>query len=285
MVHRNFRKSLIVVLVGSIIFACLAGFKGISTAEEATALNLLISLDKTTYIQGEEITLSVAMTNFSQQGVVVQMPSVLAYASVIRVIVVDKETGNVLQPHIRWSSAGRSGKEVILPSGASIGISYDLIDGLYPFSLKPGAYAVYATYEAGNIRVSSEKISFDVLEPPSTEKIPFQLYIAARKAGPTQEGITQCVNLLKKHPESIFAHRMKILLGDYYQSVGKPADSVKVLQEVLSHDLTPNQTYRARFQLALALKEAGRLEEAISQMKIIGTDYTLALAGEWSKGK
>ncbi|MGB2804804.1 MAG: hypothetical protein WBD64_07925 [Candidatus Zixiibacteriota bacterium] len=191
-----------------------------SAVAEARDLKLEISLSDTTYYVCQSIWLDAQLTNISADSVRVfgfEFPG----GDLLNIVLTD-ESGDTLRPQFPYASVvGWQG--VLLYPKETYYETFDLADIFtfhgpvpgnpafqQPPSLAAGRYEVYAEYPAGESKLSTPKLTFEVAEPTGTEREAFGLYVEAyrsRKRNDDSLAVQQLNKLITNYPKSVCAER------------------------------------------------------------------------------
>jgi|GEM_PF-1126534 len=97
-----------------------------------------------------------------------------------------------------------------------------------PPSLAAGRYEVYAEYPAGESRLSTPKLTFEVAEPTGAEREAFGLYVEAYRSRKRKDDshAEQLLNkLVTDYPKSVYAERAYLRLFRDHELLEKCPDS------------------------------------------------------------
>lgn len=187
---------------------------------QAQSLRLDIGLSDTAYYVCQSIWLDATLTNISEDTVRIfgfEFPG-----GDLLNIVLTHESGDTLRPQFPYVSAvGWQG--VLLYPKETYDETFDLADIFtfhgpvpgnpafqHPPSLAAGRYEVYAEYPAGESRLSTPKLTFQVAGPTGTEREAFGLYVEAyrsRKGKDDSLAVQHLNKLITDYPKSAYAEK------------------------------------------------------------------------------
>jgi len=205
---------------------------------QAQSLRLDIGLSDTTYYVCQSIWLDAILTNISEDTVRIfgfEFPG----GDLLNIVLTD-ESGDTLRPGfpgaflVDWQGVLLYPKETY----------YETFDLTYIFvyqgpvpgnpafqqppSLAAGRYEVYAEYPAGESKLSTPKLTFEVVEPTGAEREAFGLYVEAyrsRKRKDDSLAVQQLNKLVTDYPKSVYAEKAYLRLHKDDELLEKCPDS------------------------------------------------------------
>jgi hypothetical protein len=277
-------------------------------------LTVSLSLDKTQYMQGEEIVGTLSLANISSETLSVSYGIHTPFQTVVW------RLWSLINTQLLPTGSGSPGFRMMserLPPRGNVQWAVDLINGYYYSpQLEPGKYGLRVLYQSQNEdlgksegdTVSSPNVLFTIVPPNGKEKRAFEWYkaIFGYGAREVEDSIDQIVTktksdayqvFLNRFPQSIYTYRIRINQANYLRGEVNHAEGTlkdvklaKRLREItrakydtlLTTHLPSHREDEIRYWFAITCIELGDTTRGFNEMRKIHAmgDYVIE---EWRK--
>lgn len=268
------------IIVKMVFFLCFLHATYYVQANESNKIETTISLEKTTFIEGELFYITFKIKNISSNRMLLTNPSVRRNSVKIVLTYQDgkKTEGNV----VRDSFGAR--KNVDLLPGEEKTFIIDLADS-FTNTTTPGNCSIKLEYtDDYKTYVESNKISITISPHPNKEEVTDYYNTFAAVSG---DRMSNARAFLKKYQgeNSIFENRVRIKLAQkLYYYIKNYSEVIEVLEPIINKkNVRQNDSKSASWFSGLAYYELGNKEKAIEMMELANTESAKIMIEEWTK--
>lgn len=252
------------------------------------------TLDRTTFVSGQEMHLTLIFINDGESGVPLLKPTYLDEDFII-LEVSDADGGMVVPEQVRAQKILGRDDPVLLSPAETLERQFDLHNS-YPVGLKPGRYLLSVAYqfsatrypeksaELKDVNLNAAPVAFRVTARNALQQDEYVRYRSVLAGSSPELHIERAREALGLYPKGLFARRLRIELAAALWQNGRLPQAIDEYRLVLTENGASAATrLLAKRNLGLVYHELGDLERAIEAITSVDTREARIYRGLWKR--
>jgi tetratricopeptide (TPR) repeat protein len=233
--------------------------------------NIIFSIEsiQKEFVRGEPIIIKIHIENKGKQDIKIEEPSI--DTKIIKFNLTITDTDKVLPPQLKWQTPYTVGSSAIsVEPNKGYETEFDLLDPLFPLTIKDGDYKLDATYIPSEGKIlKSNRIELHIKPFPKQEEDALNEYIKILR-GDYEAGI----KFVKKYPQSLFINQVRNETGFALAKLKRYDEAMEQHQAVIeSSKATKWQKREATFRMAFVYHDKGDINKAMELLDQYSTIY------------